>query len=227
MTARLRPTARLLNFASGTDATARRPAITSSRAAEARALRQLGEAHTRRRDHAGAASYRKRALEIRERENGPKSLYAADLLNDLGYDYRMQGRYEDALSSLERAVRIFEEEEQKPRQAIALNEIGHVYDAQGRLAEAESFFRRALTLTEEAVGRDPEPEHPGFRQNMLPLKDYAAAVRKSGKADEADHLDARLASMNRMVDEYIASLRKRGLEKKAAGFEAWYNDHRP
>lgn len=193
-----------------------------SRAGEARTLGQLAEAYTRRRDHAEAAAYRRRALEIRESENGPKSLYVGDLLNDLGYDYRMQGRYDDALSSSDRAARIFEEEKQKPRQAIALNNIGHVYDAQGRLAEAEFFFRRALAMTEGAVGRNPTPEHPGFRQNLRHLRDYSDAVRKSGRADEANRLEARLASMNRMVDEYIASVRKAGPETKAARIEVWY-----
>jgi tetratricopeptide (TPR) repeat protein len=193
-----------------------------SRAAEALILAKLANAYSGRGAYAEAASYRQRALEIRERENGPTSLYVADLLNDLGYEYRRQGRYAEARSCLERAAGIFEGEGQKPRQAMAVNNIGHVDDAQGRLAEAESAFQRALALTEEAIGQNPQPGHAGFRQNMLHLRDYAAAVRKSGKLDAADRLDTRLAAMKRRVDEYIASLRTRGLEEQAMRAEAWY-----
>jgi tetratricopeptide (TPR) repeat protein len=64
-----------------------------SRAAEALILNKLADAYAGRRNFPEAASYRQRALEIRERENGPKSLYVADLLNDLGYDYRRYGQY--------------------------------------------------------------------------------------------------------------------------------------
>lgn len=79
-----------------------------------------------------------------------------------------------------------------------------------------------MRICARAPQRNPKPEHPGFRQNILHLRDYAASVRKSGRLGDAEQLEKRFAAMVEGVDEYIASVRKRGREKDAAWFEAWY-----
>ena len=117
----------------------------------------------------------------------------------------------------ERAGRIFEEAGNRFDLAVVLNHIGHVHAAQGRTADAETFFGRALGTTEEAMGRNRGPDHPGWFQRILHIKDYAATVRKSGRAGEADRLDARLKELISEERKHAAAVRERG-QADAAGF---------
>lgn len=181
------------------------------------ALRGLGTAHSEQRKYAEAEAYYRRALEIRESLHGPNHRNVADFLNDLAVNYRKQGRYDEAMPLLERAARIFEEAGNRFDLAVVLNNIGHVHAGQGRLADAEAFFRRALATTEEAMGRNPGPDHPGWFQRILQIKDYAAALRKSGRAGEADRLDARLKELIGEERKHAAALRERG-QADSAGF---------
>lgn len=156
-------------------------------------LEKLGLAQSEDQRFADAVASRRRALEIRERTNGPESLYAANLLNDLGYDLRRLGRHAEARASLERAASLFGNAGQKPREAMAINNLAHVDDAEGRLAEAERGFCRAFMLTEEAIGGTPQPAHAGYRQFQLHLRECAAAKRKAGKPGEAERLERRFS----------------------------------
>ncbi len=56
--------------------------------------------------------------------------------------------------------------------------------AQGRYAEAEPLFQRALAINEKALG----PEHPDVAQS---LENYAALLRQTARADEAERMEAR------------------------------------
>ncbi len=56
--------------------------------------------------------------------------------------------------------------------------------AQGRYAEAEPLFQRALAIDEKALG----PEHPDVAQS---LENYAALLRQTARADEAERMEAR------------------------------------
>ena len=80
-------------------------------------------------------------------------------------------------------------------------------------------FRRALTMIEEAIGANPAPQHPGYPGLMICLRDYAAFVRKAGRAEEAGRYDNRLSDMVRRSGEYSASLRKSGREAEAKKIE--------
>jgi tetratricopeptide (TPR) repeat protein len=178
------------------------------------ALRGLGIAHSEQRKYAEAESYHRRALEIRESLHGPG---VAHFLNDLAVNYRKQGRYGEAMPLHERAARIFEKAGNRFELAVVLNNIGHLQDGQGRNADAETFFGRALGTTEEAMGHNRGPDHPGWFQRILHIKDYAAAVRKSGRGGEADRLDARLKELISEERKHAAALRERG-QADAAGF---------
>jgi tetratricopeptide (TPR) repeat protein len=180
------------------------------------ALRGLGIAHSEQRKYAQAEAYHKRALEIRESLHGPG---VAHFLNDLAVNYRKQGRYGEAMPLHERAARIFEEAGNRFDLAVVLNHIGHVHAGQARNADAETFFGRALRTTEEAMGRNREPDHAGWFQRILHIKDYAAALRKSGRAGEADRLDAQLNELIHEERKHAAALRERG-QADAAGFRA-------
>lgn len=179
------------------------------------ALRGLGTAHSEQRKYAEAEAYYKRALEIREGLHGPNSRQVGDFLNDLAFNYRKQGRYDEAIPLLERAARIFEEAGNRFDLAVVLNNIGHVHDGQGRNADAETFFGRALGTTEEAMGRNRGPDHPGWFQRIKQIKDYAAALRKSGPAGEADRLDAQLKELTGEESKHAAALRERGQAESA------------
>lgn len=182
-------------------------------------LKNLGSAHSEQRKYAEAESYYKRALAIRESVLGVDHVRVADVVHDLATGYRMQGRYDEAQPLYERAARIYETLEIRPRLVMTLMNMGHLYDAQGRLPEAESMFRRALTMTEEAIGANPAPQHPGYPGLIVCLRDYAAFVRKAGRADEADRYDNRVSDMVRQSDEYSASLRKSGRDAEAKKIE--------
>src|SRR6185436_9295235 len=148
----------------------------------------------------------RRALELREAVHGAESAYAADLLNDLAVLYRRQARYDEAMPLLERAVRNLDAagKERRFDLAVAQNNIGHVHAGRGRAAEADAAFQRALAITEEAMGRSQRPENPGWFQRILRLKDCAASARSSGRAADAERLDARLRELVGSERKFIA-----------------------
>ncbi len=56
--------------------------------------------------------------------------------------------------------------------------------AQGHYAEAEPLYKRSLAISEKALG----PEHPDVAQS---LENYAARLRQTARADEAERMEAR------------------------------------
>ncbi len=68
--------------------------------------------------------------------------------------------------------------------ATSLNNLAGLYETLGNYAEAAPLYRRSLAIWERALG----PEHPDVAQN---LKNYAALLRKTGRADEAAEMEAR------------------------------------
>ncbi len=68
--------------------------------------------------------------------------------------------------------------------ATGLNNLALLYETQGRYAEAEPHYKRALAIYEKALG----PEHPHVAQS---LENYAALLRQTARADEAERMEAR------------------------------------
>ncbi len=56
--------------------------------------------------------------------------------------------------------------------------------AQGHYAEAEPLFQRAPAIDEKALG----PEHPDVATS---LENYAALLRQTARADQAERMEAR------------------------------------
>ncbi len=65
-----------------------------------------------------------------------------------------------------------------------LNTLAVHYPPHGRYAEAEPLHQRALAIREKALG----PEHPHVAQS---LENYAALLRQTARADEAERMEAR------------------------------------
>ncbi len=68
--------------------------------------------------------------------------------------------------------------------ATSLNNLAGLYEAQGHYAQAEPLYQRALAIVEKALG----PEHPDVAQS---LENYAALLRQTARADEAERMEAR------------------------------------
>ena len=68
--------------------------------------------------------------------------------------------------------------------ATSLNNLAELYRDQGHYAEAEPLFKRSLAIVEKALG----PEHPNVAQG---LENYAALLRQTARADEAERMEAR------------------------------------
>ena len=56
--------------------------------------------------------------------------------------------------------------------------------AQSHYAEAEPLHKRSLAIREKTLG----PEHPGVATS---LENYAALLRQTARADEAERMEAR------------------------------------
>jgi hypothetical protein len=59
-----------------------------------------------------------------------------------------------------------------------------LYDNQSKYAEAESLYQRFQAIVEKALG----PEHPDVAQS---LENYAALLRQTARADEAERMETR------------------------------------
>ncbi len=68
--------------------------------------------------------------------------------------------------------------------AASLNNLAGLYQAQGKYAEAEPLYQRSLAIWEKALG----PEHPDVATS---LETYAALLRQTARADEAERMETR------------------------------------
>ncbi len=70
----------------------------------------------------------------------------------------------------------------------SLNNLAEIYRAQGKYAEAEPLYQRSLAIREKALG----PEHPDVATS---LENYAAILRQTARADQAERMEARAKAM--------------------------------
>lgn len=140
-------------------------------------------------DLAEAERLYRRALAIREREQGPNHLDVAAVLNNLGIVEAAQGNEEAARPLLERALSIRQTALGKAHllTAESLNNLALLYAAQGNTAAAEPLYRRAVAILEQTAG------HGGELKRVL--ENYAALLQDSGRPAEAEALEARARVM--------------------------------
>jgi CHAT domain-containing protein/tetratricopeptide (TPR) repeat protein len=124
------------------------------RAAEANALRSLGEAYNDKGDPQKAMGVLDEALPI-YREVKDRRGEAADL-TAIGESFLALRQYLRALQVLERALAMHREAGDKDKESVTLSDIGDVYAETGQPQRALDFHTQALTLEREAGNRGDE-----------------------------------------------------------------------
>ena len=147
--------------------------------------------------YAQAQSLLEQALVIDEQVGGPEQIAVAIDLNNLGSLYWEQGKYEEAESSLTRAMTIWKQQDQEhPGAAECFNNLACVYQTMGRYKEAEPLFLHALNIDEQVFG----PEHS---EVAIDLSNLAEIYRALGRYEEAKSLLERaLAIWKRLNQEH-------------------------
>jgi tetratricopeptide (TPR) repeat protein len=72
--------------------------------------------------------------------------------------------------------------------ATVLGNLANLYHSKGEYSAAESLYHKSLTIETASLG----PNHPRV---ALGLENYAALLRKTGRAGEARELEARAAAI--------------------------------
>ncbi len=134
----------------------------------------------------------RRALEIREREQGPNHPDVAMVLNNLAALEATRGDYDAAQPLLERALAIRQTAlgEDDVLTAESLSNLALLHAAQGDAAAAEPLYRRALA-TLEKTGTNTTRADDLARV----LDNYAALLHETGRGADAEALEARARVM--------------------------------
>jgi len=136
-------------------------------------------------DFADADKLYRKALEIRERKEGPNHPDVATTLNNLAGLEAAQGNYDAAQPMLERALTIRQTAlgNQHVLTAQSMNNLALLYAAQGNAAAAEPLYQQAISVLEK---------EDGSRSGELDrvLDNYAAMLHETGRDSEADALEA-------------------------------------
>jgi tetratricopeptide (TPR) repeat protein len=114
----------------------------------------------------------------------PRVLHAIDLDN-LAVAYASRGDFEEAARHTDKALSILSAEEKTPQtlatRGVVLYNASHNLAQQGRDSEAEAGYKQALTLL---------TQHGEPRRVKIVTSNYAALLRKLGRAEEAASLEA-------------------------------------
>lgn len=150
-------------------------------------LYRLGILRRQQGDFPEAERLYRRALEIRERQQGPNHPDVAVVLNNLAALEAAEGDEAAAQPLLERALAIRQTAfgEEHVLTAQSLNNLALLYAAQGNTTAAEPLYQRALAILEKT----PSPELKRVLDN------YAALLRDNGRDAEAEVLEARARVM--------------------------------
>jgi tetratricopeptide (TPR) repeat protein len=110
----------------------------------------MGRLYRDKKDYARATEYHTRALQIRRKLQGDRSLEVADSLHSLGMIAYSKHDYQSAIASFKEEYGIYQAN-QKEYWALAFN-LGFALAARAEYAEAETFYRRALTIAQKMYG---------------------------------------------------------------------------
>ena len=131
----------------------------------------------------------KRSLTVRESALGPNHRDVGQSLYNLMDLYARWDRWAEAEPFARRALPVYERAKGRESRWLGwiLHTLGWIHEKQGAPADAEPFFKRGLAITEKALGKDDsEVAHQLAHQ----LEDYSIILRKVGRQQEAEELEA-------------------------------------
>jgi tetratricopeptide (TPR) repeat protein len=160
-----------------------RKAEAEEKLTRARAIRARYD--QRLRDKAIAES--KQLLALKERQFGPEGAEVATAAGSLGSLYQSYGQSAEAEALFKRALAIREKVSGIGHLDTAgeLQRLSSLYEEQGRYPEAEPLIIRALQILEKEFGQNNPP------RTLPTLENYAALLRKLGRANEAAVIEAK------------------------------------
>ncbi|HET8840557.1 MAG TPA: FxSxx-COOH system tetratricopeptide repeat protein [Ktedonobacteraceae bacterium] len=125
----------------------------------------------------------RRALQIRELQDGPEHPLVASVLTGLANLHWKQGEYVEAEQLYQRALRILEQqgEQEQVEMASILNGLANLYRDQGRYEASEQLYQQAARMLEQQFGS----EHP---QVAAVLNNLAIIAKTRGKYEESERL---------------------------------------
>lgn len=138
-------------------------------------------------EYVRATELAERALEQAERVLTEDDPYLAQILNDLGKLYQVQGDHTRAEPLHQRALAIREQlfESDGLEVAQSLKNLANTYHAQQRDTEAAPLLGRVVGILERTL----PPSHPQLDDT---LELYAAVLRGAGQAEQATAVEERL-----------------------------------
>ena len=139
-------------------------------------------------DTAGALELQQEALGIREKALGPNHPDVATSLNSIAALYSARDDYAAAEPLLTRALTIREQAlgPDNVQTVQSVNNLALLYAAQGRYGEAEPLYKRAAATFEQ---------QQRTRELATVLENYAALLEDTGRADEAQAMEARAQAL--------------------------------
>ena len=145
-------------------------------------LNNLGLVLTLLEDFEAAETYLKRAIEMRERLQGPDHPSLADSLSNLGGVYYHQGKYDLALPLLERDLEISKKvfPDAHPNLAISYNNVASLRQAVGDYRGSLEYFATALEMRQELHG----PDHPETALVLANMGNVSMALGDLSDAEE-------------------------------------------
>ncbi|MBE7384368.1 MAG: tetratricopeptide repeat protein [Leptolyngbya sp. SIO1E4] len=125
---------------------------------------------------------------------GLASETAAQLLNNTGYYFNEQGRYEEAEPLYTQALEMNQQllGKSHPSIALNLNNLAGLYQAQGRYEEAEPLLTQALEMNQQQLGQS----HPSIALN---LNNLAGLYKDQGRYEEAEPLLTQALEMRQQL----------------------------
>ena len=136
--------------------------------------------------HEESLEYYNKALRVREQTRGTPPTRIASVLNNLANCYRRMGRFSDAHKAVDRAIKLFPEDD--PTLASAFGTRGSIYFDSGEDAKAVEWFRKATV----EHGKHPGRNVSGKIEN---LENEIAALKRMGKLKDAENAEKSLAQI--------------------------------
>jgi tetratricopeptide (TPR) repeat protein len=148
-------------------------------AERAAAYNNFGHLLSRKGEHAAAATYYRKALQVTERNMGRDHPRARRARDNLFETLLRRGRYDDALSVARTNLDVLRARypDTHPAVPTAYQRVGHLLDNVGRSAEAEPLLRRAARLQARVRGPDHIRTHDANVQHALCLVERGQLAR--------------------------------------------------